>query len=82
MKYALNLAEDGRVLSITTAEFGPTESEKVDEFPEGNIYEYRYVDGGFVYDPIPKTATPPSDSDRIAALEMAMLEMMGVSLID
>lgn len=53
MKYALNLADDGRVLSATYAKFAPDDAELVDELPEGNAADYRYVNGEFVYDPLP-----------------------------
>lgn len=53
MKYALNLAEDGRILSATYEKYAPADSVLVDELPEGNLYEYRCVDGAYVYDPIP-----------------------------
>ena len=52
MKYALNLAEDGRVLSTTYPQYAPEEAIKVDNLPEENIYEYRYVNGEFIHDPI------------------------------
>lgn len=76
MKYALNLAEDGRVLSITLAEFGTAESEKVDEFPDGNVAEYRYVGGEFVHDPLPKLELPRSDSERLSDLEEALAMLL------
>ena len=52
MRYALNLADDGRVLSATFEEYAPADAALVDELPTGNIYEFRYVDGIFVKDPV------------------------------
>ena len=52
--YALNLAEDGRVLSVTYSEYAPEAAPRVTELPEGDLYEYRYVNGVFVHDPLPK----------------------------
>ena len=52
MKYALNLAEDGRILSVTYEEFAPADAVLVEEFPE-NVTDYRYVEGEFIYDPLP-----------------------------
>ena len=40
MKYALNLAEDGRILSATYPQFAPIGAILVDELPEGNICDY------------------------------------------
>lgn len=58
MKYALNLAEDGRVLSVTFEKYAPKGSVIVEEFPDGDISDYRYVDGEFIYDPLPKPELP------------------------
>lgn len=58
MKYALNLAENGRVLSVTYAKFAPADAVVVDELPEGNLADYMYIDGAFVYDPLPKPVPP------------------------
>lgn len=52
MKYALNLAEDGRILSATFEKHAPEDAVLVDELPEGNIADYLYVGGEYVYDPI------------------------------
>lgn len=51
-KYALNLAEDGRILSATYAKYAPADAVLVDELPEGNLFDYRWQDGTFVYDPL------------------------------
>ena len=96
MKYALNLAEDNRILSAWKVlsssdnevapgdeEFSDSDIEKVadgnyegmpivEELPEGDISEYRYVDGEFVHDPLPEPEQPeagPTNEERIAALE-------------
>ena len=69
MKYALNLAEDGRILSATYEEFAPADAVLVDELPEGNIADYRYVDGAYVHDPLPvePVEEKPSQLDIIEA---------------
>ena len=54
MKYALNLAEDGHILSASFYnEFTPKNAVLVDELIEGNIVNYRFVNGEYVYDPLP-----------------------------
>lgn len=58
MKYALNLAEDGRILSVTFEKYALEDAVKVEEFPEGNVADYRYVDGEFIYDPLPEPEQP------------------------
>lgn len=74
--YALNLAEDGRVLSATHARFAPADAVIVDALPEGDLYEYRCADGQFVHDPLPVVEPVPvvSDTERITALEERLSE--------
>lgn len=69
-KYALNLSEDGRVLSATFEKYASADSVLVDELPEGNLSDYRYQDGEFVYDALPEPNPEheaPSQLDRIEA---------------
>ena len=69
-KYALNLAEDRRVLSATFEKYAPASSVLVDELPDGNLSDYRYQDGKFVYDPLPEPEPKPeapSQLDRVEA---------------
>ena len=69
MKYALNLAEDGHILSVTYEKYAPADAPLVEELPEGNVADYRYADGEYVYDPIPEPEpelpTPEPTSDDI-----------------
>ena len=57
--FALNLAEDGRILSATYQQFAQINAVIVEELPNGNISDYRYVDGKYIYDPIPEPSTVP-----------------------
>ena len=69
-KYALNLAEDGRVLSATYERFAAPGAVLVEAIPEGNLSDYRFQDGDFVYDPLPEpdpVPEEPSQLDRVEA---------------
>ena len=84
MKYVLNLAEDGRVLSVTYPEYAPAGSVQVDEIPEGNVADYIYKDGKFVHDPLPKTEPQeeqPTQMDRIEA-QVTYTAMMTDTLLE
>lgn len=65
MKHALNLAEDKRILSAwKVLPAGDYEGMPiVEELPEGDVYEYRYVDGEYIHDPLHK----PEQHDTIVA---------------
>lgn len=54
MKYALNIdKETDRILSVCYVnQFTATDMVRVDALPEGNINDYRYVNGKYVFDPI------------------------------
>lgn len=65
MKYALNLAEDKRILSATYPMFAPTDAVIVDALPEGDISDYLYVDGQYVYDPLPEPPAPAPTEDSV-----------------
>ena len=69
-KYALNLAEDGRVLSATFEKYAQYGSVLVDDLHDGNLSDYRWQDGAFVYDPLPEPEPEPetpSQLDRVEA---------------
>lgn len=70
MKYALSLDENGRILSITEEIFATPTMPLVDWFPEGDTYEYLYIDGEYVHDPLPavEIKTEPTEEEDIAAL--------------
>ena len=43
MKYALNLGENGRILSATYARFASEDAAVVEALPEGDISQYLYL---------------------------------------
>lgn len=60
-KYALNISEDGRVLSATYEEYADKDAILVDFLPDGDITCYRYIDGSFVYDASLEPQTIPEE---------------------
>lgn len=58
LMYALNLDTDGRILSATYAQYAKEGAVLVDTLPSGDIYDNRYVDGAYIYDPLPKVEMP------------------------
>ena len=67
MIYALNLSEDNRILSATYDQFAPESQPRVDELPDGDISDYKYISGEYVYDPlpVPPEPTPQPTADEI-----------------
>ena len=71
MKYALQLAEDRRILSVTYEQYATEDMVIVDEFPKG-AHNYIYnEDGTYTYSPIPeepKVVVPTEAEDTAAML--------------
>lgn len=73
MKYALNLANDGRILSVTFEEYAAPDNYIVDALPDGDINDYCYLDGKFIHDPL-NTAKKEASIERIAELKQKLAE--------
>lgn len=72
--YALNVNEDGRILStcIVLPNGKYDGMPLVETLPDGDITDYLYVDGEYIYDPLPEPEQPeptPTPEERITALE-------------
>lgn len=52
-RYGLALGDDSRIIGATVQRYAPAGAVIVDELPEGNVYDYRYENGEFIYDPLP-----------------------------
>lgn len=81
MKYALNLAEDGRILSATYPQYAPADAVTVDALPEGDISDYRYVNGEYVYDPLPEPEQPAEETETTVWDELDAAYQEGVDSV-
>ena len=72
MKYALNLNDDNRILSACVAlPNTPADLPRVDTLLEGDVSDWLYQGGKYVYDPLPRPEPPapePSADDVLNAL--------------
>ena len=59
--YSLNLDADNRILSACVCLEGLEYANVVDTLPDGDVSDYRYVDGEYVYDPLPKPEPTPAE---------------------
>ena len=69
--YSLNLDKDGRILSACICLKGFEYTNIVDVLPEGDISNYKYIGGEYVYDPLPKPepqSEEPTTNDVLDAL--------------
>lgn len=74
MRYALNLADDGRILSVTFEQYAAPGQPIVDTLPEGNINDYLFVNGEYVFDPLP---IPDTDLTAEANIQKGKYFMAG-----
>lgn len=67
----LDIGPDNRVTGVRYPKFAEPGDTVVDNLPDGDPLDYKYVDGRFVYDPLPKPPEPepePPISEQLAAL--------------
>ena len=72
MKYALNLDEDGRILSATYEVYAVAGMPLVEALPDSDITDYKYINNEYVYDPEPK----PEPASQEPTVETEALEMV------
>lgn len=59
IRYAVNIDDKKRIQRITYEKYKDEESIVTDTIPEGNASDYKYIDGSYVYDPLPKPDPKP-----------------------
>lgn len=88
IRYALSLDETNRVTSYTFDKYADGEAIIVDTLPDGNVTDYKYIKGEYVYDPLPKPEPQPTEptveedtlsmlvdhEERIINLELGLTE--------
>ena len=76
MRYALNLADDWRILSVTYEQYAAPGQPIVDSLPDGDISDYKYLYGKYVYDhlPVPPAPTPEPTADDILNVLLGVSE--------
>ena len=87
-KYALNLGDDGRILSATYEAYAIVGMPVVNTLPDGDITDYKCINSEYVYDPLPKPEPQPEEpsveedtlsmlvehEERIIMLELGLTE--------
>lgn len=56
--YALSLEADKRIAFATDEEHAKEGMPLVATLPDGNYYDYRYIDNEYIYDPLPQPDPP------------------------
>lgn len=67
--FALNLDTDGRVLSVGECIEGIEYDVVVESFPDGDVGDYKYINGEYIHDPLPKPEKEPTvEEDTLSML--------------
>lgn len=76
MKYALILKENNRIQYATYPQYAPDDAVIVDTLPDGDITDYLYADGEYIYDPLPRPEPeePPVETSVWDELDAAYQE--------
>lgn len=79
--FAINLDNNNRVIRATFEAFADDKSILVEYLPEGDITDFKYIDGKFNRDPLPKEETPepmsePNEVEQaITDIQLAIAEL-------
>ena len=68
----IDVGPDDRITGVRYPKFADHGDTVVDKLPEGDPLDYKYVDGQFVYDPLPKPPEPEPEQgldERVNKLE-------------
>lgn len=72
VRHGLILDENSRIISAVPQRYTSADVIIVDKLPDGKYTDYLYIDGEYVYDPLPIHDEPdpqPTHEERIKALE-------------
>ena len=70
--YSLNLADDNRILSACVCLDGFEYMNIVDVLPDGDISDYKYIDGEYIYDPLPEPEPQPEEPTADDVLDVLL----------
>ncbi len=70
--YSLNLDADNRILSACVCLEGFEYENIVETLPDGDVTDYKYVDGEYVYDPLPEPEPTPTEPTADEVLDVLL----------
>ena len=77
--YALNINEYGRILSATYEQYAADGAPLVETLPDGDITDYIYKDGEYVYEPLPEPEPEHEDTTPVTWAALAAAYSEGVN---
>lgn len=80
-RYGLVLDEDNRIIEAPFQRYAPDGAIIVDKLPEGNLPDYLYIDGEYVYDPLPRPEPVDPEPERSVWDELDAAYQEGVDSV-
>lgn len=76
--YALSLEADKRIAFATDEEHAKEGMPLVATLPESDLYDYKYVDSEFIYDPLPQ----PEPPEPVETADDVLNALLGITATD
>lgn len=80
-RYGLVLDDNNRIIDAPVQRHAPVGAIIVDKLPEGNLFDYLYIDGEYVYDPLPRPEPVDPEPDRSVWDELDAAYQEGVDSV-
>ena len=80
-RYGLVLDEDNRIIEAPFQRYAPEYAIIVDELPDGDFHDHLYVNGEYVYDPLPRPEPVEPEPERSVWDELDAAYQEGVDSV-
>lgn len=80
-RYGLVLDEDNRIIEAPVQRYAPEGAIIVEELPDGYFRDYLYIDGEYVYDPLPRPEPVDPEPERSVWDELDAAYQEGVDSV-
>ena len=80
-RYGLVLDEDNRIIEAPFQRYAPEYAIIVDKLPDGDFHDYLYVNGEYVYDPLPRPEPVDPEPERSVWDELDAAYQEGVDSV-
>lgn len=80
-RYGLVLDEDNRIIEAPFQRYAPEYAIIVDKLPDGDFHDYLYVNGEYVYDPLPRPEPVDPEPERSVWDELDTAYQEGVDSV-
>ena len=80
-RYGLVLDENNRIVDAPVQRYAPADAIIVEELPDGDFHDYLYVNGEYVYDPLPRPEPVDPEPERSVWDELDKAYQSGIDSI-